>query len=56
MRIADFHRDYDVLAVARELAQELVDEDPTLEAEELSEFRGQVMRRYGKRLDLGDVA
>lgn len=56
MRIADLRRDSEILAVARSLAQSMVDEDPQLEADELAELRGQVMRRYGKRLDLGDVA
>jgi ATP-dependent DNA helicase RecG len=56
MRIADLMRDSEILAVARSLAQTMVDEDPQLAAEELSELRRQVMRRYGKRLDLGDVA
>lgn len=56
MRIADLSRDSDILAVARSMAQTMVDEDPQLEAEELAELRQQVMRRYGKRLDLGDVA
>ncbi len=32
------------------------DEDPELSAEEFGELKRQVMRRYGKRLDLGDVA
>ncbi len=39
-----------------QLAQEMIDEDPELATEELAELRRQVMRRYGKRLDLGDVA
>jgi ATP-dependent DNA helicase RecG len=56
MRIADLCRDSEILVVARTMAQSMVDEDPQLEAEELAELRGQVLRRYGKRLDLGDVA
>lgn len=56
MRIADLNRDVEVLAVAREVAQQLIDEDPLLEAPELADLRSQVMRRYGKRLDLGDAA
>ncbi len=56
MRIADLSRDLDILMVAREIAQEMIDEDPFLEAAEMTELRGQVMRRYGKRLALGDVA
>jgi ATP-dependent DNA helicase RecG len=56
MRIADLNRDTEILVVARSMAQSMVDEDPQLEAEELCELRRQVLRRYGKRLDLGDVA
>ncbi len=56
MRIAELGRDFDVLLVARVLAQAMVDADPHLEAEELAELRHQVLRRYGKRLELGDVA
>ena len=56
MRIAELGRDFDVLLVAREIAQSMVDADPHLEAEDLAELRHQVLRRYGKRLDLGDVA
>lgn len=56
MRIADLTSDIEVLMVAREMAQEMVDEDPDLESPELADLRGQVLRRYGKRLELGDVA
>ncbi len=56
MRIADLNRDIEVLVAAREMAQEMIDEDPELDAEELAELRGQVIRRYGQRLDLGDLA
>ena len=56
MRIADLNRDVEILAVARKVAQEMVDEDPNLEDASIGELRQQVMRRYGSRLDLGDVA
>jgi ATP-dependent DNA helicase RecG len=56
MRIADLNRDVEILAVARQVAQSMIDEDPELNAEELAELRGQVLRRYGQSLDLGDVA
>ena len=56
LKIADVSRDLDILMVAREIAQEMIDEDPELRAAEMAELRGQVMRRYGKRLELGDVA
>ena len=47
---------FNILTVAREIAQSMIDEDPELTADELAELRAQVMRRYGKRLTLGDVA
>lgn len=56
MRIADLMRDEEILAAARSLAQELIDESPDLDADGLESLRAQVYRRYGKRLDLGDVA
>ena len=56
MRIADLTKDYDALVAAREMAQEMIDADPELESPDLAELRSQVMRRYGKRLELGDVA
>jgi ATP-dependent DNA helicase RecG len=56
MRIAELNRDFDVLLVARRLAQEMIDVDPRLEAEPWCELRRQVLRRYGERLELGDVA
>jgi ATP-dependent DNA helicase RecG len=56
MRIADLGRDTEILIVARRLAQAMIEEDPELRASELALLRGQVMRRYGQRLDLGDVA
>ncbi len=56
MRIAELDRDIDILVAAREIAQAMVDEDPTLDADELVELKRQVLRRYGERLELGDVA
>lgn len=56
LRIADLARDQAVLQVAREIAQDWIDEDPDLEAEDLASLREQMMRRYGQRLDLGDGA
>ena len=38
MRIADLSRDTEILIVARALAQEMIDEDPQLEAKELAEL------------------
>jgi len=56
MRIADLTRDLNILTAARQLAQTMIDKDPELQAAELAELRAQVLRRYGKRLELGDVA
>jgi ATP-dependent DNA helicase RecG len=56
LRIANILEDQDVLRVARELAQEMIDEDPDLSDAALGALRKQVMGRYGKRLSLGDVA
>lgn len=56
LRIADLHRDIEILQVARAMAQELIDEDPEMEEPELAALRDQVLRRYGDRLDLGDGA
>ena len=56
MRIADLQRDQTILTVARELAQELIDADPLLEAAEYEQLKKQVLRRYGEVLELGDVA
>ena len=56
MRIADLIRDQDVLIAARAIAQSMIDADPDLSGEGLGELRSQVLRRYGKRMNLGDVA
>lgn len=56
MRIADLNRDVEILAVARAMAQEMIDEDPWLEDPSLAGLRDQMMRRYGTRMDLGDAA
>ncbi|MEM9366953.1 MAG: ATP-dependent DNA helicase RecG [Planctomycetota bacterium] len=54
--IADLQRDQEVLGVARELAHELIEEDPDMSGPLLSLLRDQVFRRYGTRLELGDGA
>lgn len=56
LMIANHARDADVLVEARELAQSVIDEDPHLEADGYERLKQQVLRRYGKVLDLGDVA
>lgn len=56
MLIADLTRDEKVVASARAIAQNLVDEDPHLSDPQIAGLKSQVLRRYQKRLDLGDVA
>ncbi|MDM4014456.1 ATP-dependent DNA helicase RecG [Roseiconus lacunae] len=56
MRIANVIEDLDVLQVARMIAQELVDEDPELDNPDLEGLKKQLMSRYGRQLELGDVA
>ena len=56
LRAADLNRDRVELSVARELAQDMIDADPGLAAEDLRRLQRQVFHRYGKRLDMGDVA
>ena len=56
MRIANLLEDLDVLGVARQIAQDTIDEDPQLSDAKLETLRKQLLRRYGKRLDLGDAA
>jgi ATP-dependent DNA helicase RecG len=55
LRIADLIRDMDLLIEARRDAQELVNADPGLAQDEHTKLRSQMLRRYGKALDLGDV-
>ena len=56
MRIADLNRDVEILAIARSMAQEVVEENPELDGDLWQRLKEQVIRRYAKRLDLGDVA
>jgi len=55
LRIADIQRDARVLEVARELAQEWIDEDPGLAASDLADLKKQVLLRYGDRLEIADA-
>ncbi len=55
LRIADLSRDRDVLLEVRQVATELVRHDPGLAQAEHAKIRKQVLTRYGKVLDLGDV-
>jgi len=56
MMIADLMRDESLLSVAREIAQEIIDEDPDLSNPSRAKLKAQVLRRYGEVLALGDVA
>lgn len=56
MKIADLSRDIQILQVARAIAQNMIDEDPELADPELQPLRKQLLSRYGKRLEIGDVA
>ncbi len=53
--IADLHRDRMILEQARDDALALIEHDPGLQSLELIRLRKQVLRRYGKVLDVGDV-
>jgi ATP-dependent DNA helicase RecG len=55
LRIADLHRDRVILEQARDDALTLIEHDPGLQSLELIRLRKQVLRRYGKVLDVGDV-
>ena len=55
LRIADPLRDTELLEQAREIAIDIVETDPDLEAPELATLRSRVLHRYGHSLDLGDV-
>ncbi len=55
LRIADLQRDRDLLEEARREAQLLVAADPGLKHESHTSLRRQMLVRYGKALDLGDV-
>jgi ATP-dependent DNA helicase RecG len=55
LRIADLRRDSSIVAEARADAQELIAADPGLAQTEHGLLRRQLLARYGKALDLGDV-
>ena len=55
LRIADLQRDRELLEEARREAQLLVAADPGLNHANNAKLREQMMIRYGKALDLGDV-
>jgi len=55
LRMADLSRDRDLLEEARREAQALVKSDPGLKLPEHAKLRRQMLLRYGKALELGDV-
>jgi len=56
LRVADLQRDADCLEKARRDAKALVADDPGLTKPEHARLRRMVLARYGKALELGDVA
>jgi len=55
LRIADLQRDRELLEEARREAQLLVAADPGLKHPDHAKLRRQMLMRYGKALELGDV-
>ncbi len=55
LRIANLQRDRELLEEARREAQLLVAADPGLKHADHTKLRAQMLARYGKALDLGDV-
>jgi len=55
MRIADLARDIRILEQARNVAMQVVAENPELEGDDFRRLKKQVLARYGANLELGDV-
>jgi len=55
LRIADLVRDAERVVEAREIASQMLTEDPKLEADACRRLKRQVLGRYGAVLELGDV-
>lgn len=53
--IADLARDEDVVMIAKEMAAELVEYDPTLTRPEHAKLLRQVVAKHGKSIAIGDV-
>lgn len=56
LRLADLRRDRELVAEARQAAFRLYESDPGLKSEENARLRRQMLVRYGRVLELGDVA
>lgn len=54
--VGDLLRDADLLAEARQAAFELIERDPELSAPEHGPLRAELLRRFGERLMLAEVA
>lgn len=55
LKVADLARDMEILEKARKDARKLVADDPGLVERRHAKLRAEVLARYGKVLDLGDV-
>ena len=55
LRVADLRRDRAIVELARDDAQALLESDPGLQGTQFVKLRKQVLRRYGRVLDVGDV-
>ncbi|MBA62088.1 MAG: ATP-dependent DNA helicase RecG [Planctomycetaceae bacterium] len=55
LRVADLRRDRAIVELARDDAQAMLESDPGLQSTEFVKLRKQVLRRYGRVLDVGDV-
>lgn len=53
--LADMLRDREILEESRRVSAELLDNDPGLAQPEFRRIRHQMLKRYGKALELGDV-
>ncbi|TWU05041.1 ATP-dependent DNA helicase RecG [Stieleria varia] len=56
LRIASLVEDQEILAVARAVAQEMIDDDPEMDDPSLADLKQQMMKRYEARLSMGDTA
>ncbi len=56
LRVADLRRDRTIVELARDDAQAMLESDPGLQSTEFVKLRKQVLRRYGRVLDVGDVS
>lgn len=55
LRVADLQRDVRVLEVARQLAQEWIDDDPAMSSPDLADLKKQVLLRYADRFEIADA-